>query len=100
MPLRYNLIDDHFTDISFVFCYRFVRVLTFLTLPCCDKMLAKKVDTLNKAMEVESKRMRREFAVMEKEVATMRGDKELDNRTRRLSALRGAVNCGKPNPAR
>ncbi|KAI4381552.1 hypothetical protein MLD38_007616 [Melastoma candidum] len=49
------------------------------------EMLAKKVDTLNKAMEVEAKRVRREFAAMEKEVATMRGDKEVDSRTRRLT---------------
>ncbi|KAI4325613.1 hypothetical protein MLD38_030995 [Melastoma candidum] len=64
------------------------------------EMLAKKVDTLNKAMEVEAKRMRREFAVMEKEVANIRGDRELDNRTRRHSAMRGAVHCVQPNLAR
>lgn len=56
-------------------------------------MLAKKVDTLNKAMEIEAKRMRREVAVMEKEVAAMRGSssKESDHRARRLSAPRGSV---------
>lgn len=41
-------------------------------------MLAKKVDTLNKAMEVESKKMRREMAAMEKEVNALRGSKEND----------------------
>ncbi|KAI4330546.1 hypothetical protein MLD38_028825 [Melastoma candidum] len=64
------------------------------------EILVKKVDMLNKAMEVEAKRMRREFAIMEKEVATMHGDKELGNRTRGHSALRGAVNCAQPNPTR
>lgn len=54
-------------------------------------MLAKKVDTLNKAMEVEAKRMRREVASMEKEVAALRVSKD-DHRTRRTSAPRAAVN--------
>ncbi|XVE95760.1 hypothetical protein REPUB_Repub02eG0127400 [Reevesia pubescens] len=56
------------------------------------EMLAKKVETLNKAMEVEAKKMRREVAAMEKEVAAMRGRKEHDQRTRRISAPRGALN--------
>ncbi|KAB2631117.1 microtubule-associated protein 70-2-like [Pyrus ussuriensis x Pyrus communis] len=56
------------------------------------EMLAKKVDTLSKAMEVESKKMRREVAAKEKEVSAMRVTKEHDQRTRRLSAPRGAIN--------
>ncbi|KAL5812024.1 hypothetical protein ACOSQ3_026974 [Xanthoceras sorbifolium] len=57
------------------------------------EMLAKKVDTLSKAMEIEAKKMRREVAAKEKEVAAMRGSsKEHDQRTRRASAPRGAVN--------
>lgn len=63
-------------------------------------MLAKKVDTLNKAMEIEAKRMRREVASMEKEVAAMRDSKEHNSRTRRLSAPRGAVNCTQSISAR
>lgn len=55
-------------------------------------MLARKVDTLNKAMEVEAKKMRREVAAMEKEVAAIRVGKEADQRMRRLSAPRAAVN--------
>lgn len=55
-------------------------------------MLAKKVGTLNKAMEVESRKMRREVAAMEKEVAAMRIDKEVDQQTRRTSAPKVAVN--------
>lgn len=50
-------------------------------------MLAKKVETLTKAMEVEAKKMRREVAAMEKEVSAMRVDnKGSDSRTRRPSA--------------
>ncbi|XWS16639.1 hypothetical protein CRYUN_Cryun34aG0108200 [Craigia yunnanensis] len=56
------------------------------------EMLAKKVETLNKAMEVEAKKMRREVAAMEKEVAAMRVGKEHDQRTRRITAPRGAIN--------
>lgn len=55
-------------------------------------MLAKKVDTLNKAMEVEAKKMRREVAAMGKAVSAMRVSKEHDHRPRRDSAPRGAVN--------
>jgi len=54
-------------------------------------MLAKKVDTLNKAMEVEARKMRREVASMEKEVAAMRISKEHNHRAR-SSAPRAAVN--------
>ncbi|KAK4404761.1 DNA gyrase subunit B, chloroplastic/mitochondrial [Sesamum angolense] len=53
------------------------------------EMLAK--GTLNKAMEVEAKKMRREVAAMEKEVAAMRNGKDQDQRNRRPSATRGAV---------
>lgn len=56
------------------------------------EMLAKKVETLNKAMEVESKKMRREVAAMEKEVAAMRNRKEPDQKLRRASIAKGAVN--------
>jgi len=41
---------------------------------------------------VEAKKMRREVAAMEKEVASMRIDKEHDQRARRLSSSRGTVN--------
>jgi hypothetical protein len=54
-------------------------------------MLAKKVDTLNKAMEVEAKKMRREVAAREKEVAAMRVNKEHDHRTQRSSAPRASL---------
>ena len=54
-------------------------------------MLAKKVDTLNKAMEVEARKMRREVAAMEKEVSAIRINNEHEQRTRRASAPRGAV---------
>ena len=52
-------------------------------------MLAKKVDTLTKAMEVEAKKMRREVAAMEKEVAAMRVDKAPDSRAKKVSSSRG-----------
>ena len=45
-------------------------------------MVVKKVDTLKKAMEVEAKKMHREVAAIEKEVASMRIDKEHDQRAR------------------
>lgn len=48
------------------------------------QMLAKKVDTLTKAMEVEAKKVRREVAAMEKEVAAMRASKEQEIRAKRL----------------
>ena len=56
------------------------------------QMLAKKVDTLTKAMEVEAKKMRREVAAMEKEVAAMRVEKEHENRAKRFSNIKGPVN--------
>lgn len=55
-------------------------------------MLAKKVDTLTKAMEVEAKKMRREVASMEKEVAAMRVEKEQDTRAKRFSSVKGSMN--------
>jgi hypothetical protein len=47
-------------------------------------MLAKKVDTLTKAMEVEARKVRREVAAMEKEVAAMRASKEQETRAKLL----------------
>lgn len=47
-------------------------------------MLARKVETLTKAMDVEAKKMRREVAAMEKEVAAMRVEKDQDNRAKRF----------------
>ena len=55
-------------------------------------MLTKKVETLNKSMEVEARKVRRDVAAMEKEVAAMRISKEQDRRVRWLSSPRGAVN--------
>ena len=63
-------------------------------------MLAKKVDTLNKAMEVEAKKMRREVAAKEKEVAAIRVSKDHDQRMRRISTPRGAVNSSHLTSAR
>lgn len=64
-------------------------------------MLARKVDTLTKAMEVEAKKMRREVAAMEKEVASMRVDKEHENRAKRFGGgARGPANSSQPLPAR
>ena len=55
-------------------------------------MLARKVDTLTKAMEVEAKKMRREVAAMEKEVSAMRVEKEHENRAKRFGSAKGSVN--------
>lgn len=54
-------------------------------------MLARKVETLTKAMEVEAKKMRREVAAMEKEVAAMRVDKEHESRSKRFSNQKNPV---------
>lgn len=51
-------------------------------------MLARKVDTLTKAMEVEAKKMRREVAAKEKEVASMRVDKEHESRAQKLGNVK------------
>ena len=48
-------------------------------------MLAKKVETLTKAMEVEAKKMRRE-------VAAMRVEKDQDNRAKRFSNIKSSSN--------
>jgi hypothetical protein len=56
------------------------------------QMLARKVETLTKAMEVEAKKMRREVAVMEKEVAAMRTDKEQETKAKRFSNVKGPMN--------
>lgn len=64
------------------------------------QMLAKKVDTLTKAMEVEAKKMRREVAAMEKEVASMREDKEHENRAKRFGNSKGPVSSSQALPAR
>ncbi|KGN49039.1 microtubule-associated protein 70-5 [Cucumis sativus] len=50
------------------------------------KMLMKKVDALTKAMEVESKKMKREAAVKEKEAAAAAGKSEENKNTRTLYA--------------
>lgn len=55
-------------------------------------MLSKKVDTLTKAMEVEAKKVRREKAAMEKEVASLRVEKEHDQKAKRLSNSKGLAN--------
>ena len=64
------------------------------------QMLAKKVDTLTKAMEVEAKKMRREVAVMEKEVAAMRVEKEHENKAKRLGNSKGPVTSTQLLPGR
>ena len=55
-------------------------------------MLTKNVDTLNKVMEVEAKRMQREVAAKEKEVAAIRVSRDHDQRMQCISTPRGAVN--------
>ncbi|XP_058076536.1 microtubule-associated protein 70-2-like isoform X2 [Magnolia sinica] len=56
------------------------------------EMLSKKVDTLTKALEVEAKKSRREKAAMEKEVASLRIDKEHEQKARRLPSSKGLIN--------
>lgn len=63
-------------------------------------MLAKKVDTLTKAMEVEAKKMRREVAAMEKEVAAMRVEKERDSRSKRPVSSKAPALGSQARPAR
>ncbi|KAK9069280.1 hypothetical protein SSX86_013396 [Deinandra increscens subsp. villosa] len=48
-----------------------------------NEILAKNVETLTRAMEVESKKTRREIAAMEKELAALRHDKGRDSQTGR-----------------
>lgn len=52
------------------------------------QILEKSVETLNKAMEVEGKRTRREIAAMEKELAALRvGGKERDSHMGRRTSV-------------
>eukprot|EP00252_Welwitschia_mirabilis_P015964 TRINITY_DN3539_c0_g1_i1.p1 TRINITY_DN3539_c0_g1~~TRINITY_DN3539_c0_g1_i1.p1 ORF type:complete len:630 (-),score=167.30 TRINITY_DN3539_c0_g1_i1:438-2327(-) len=60
------------------------------------EILTRKVDTLNKAMEAESKKHRRDKAAMEKAVASMTADP----RGRRSSNPRAAVNSAQLFPGR
>ena len=53
-------------------------------------MLDKKVETLMRAMDVEAKKMRREMANMEKEVAAMRVDRDPN---KRQNNVRGALSA-------
>lgn len=55
------------------------------------QMLAKKVHTLTKAMEVEAKKMRREVAAMEKEVAAMCVEKEHESRSKLFSSSKTPI---------
>ncbi|KAL5226186.1 hypothetical protein ABZP36_012825 [Zizania latifolia] len=61
------------------------------------EILAKKVDTLTKAMESEAKKRRLEVAAMEKEMAVMRLEKEQDNRAKRFA---GSANSSQLPPGR
>lgn len=53
------------------------------------EVLAKKVDTLSNAMEVERRKLRREKAVLEKELASSHVEKESDKKSR---SFRGMMN--------
>ncbi|XP_074328514.1 microtubule-associated protein 70-2-like [Apium graveolens] len=64
------------------------------------EMLGKKVDTLTKAMEVEGKKMRREVAAKEKEVASMRVDKEHESRANKLGNVKVPVSNSQLLPGR
>lgn len=63
-------------------------------------MLARKVETLTKAMDVEAKKMRREVAAMEKEVAAMRVEKDQDNRAKRFPNSNSSSNTAQILAAR
>jgi hypothetical protein len=63
-------------------------------------MLAKKVDTLTKAMESDAKKTRREMAAMEKELAATRLEKEQDNRAKRFGNSTGSANSLQLPPGR
>lgn len=63
-------------------------------------MLAKKVETLTKAMEVEAKKMRREVAAMEKKVSALRVEKEHENRSKRFGNAKDPINSAQLLPAR
>lgn len=61
-------------------------------------MLSKKVDTLTKAMEVEAKKVRREKAAMEKEVASLRVEKEHEQKPKCFNSSKGlATNLHVPS---
>ena len=64
------------------------------------QMLAKKVDTLTKAMESDGKKMRREVAAMEKEVAAMRLEKEQDAKARRFGGSSVSASTSQLPPGR
>ena len=55
---------------------------------------------MNRAMEVEAKKMQREVAAKEKEVAAIHVSKEHDQRMWHISAPRGAVNSSHLTSAR
>lgn len=61
-------------------------------------MLAKKVDTLTKAMESEAKKSRRELAAIEKELAATRSEKEQDNRAKRFGCSSGSASSSQLLP--
>jgi len=63
-------------------------------------MLAKKVDTLTKAMESDAKKSRRELAAMEKELAAVRMEKEQDSRAKRFGSSRGSGSSSQLPPGR
>ena len=60
---------------------------SYLLSPFVLQMLAKKVDTLTNAMEVEAKKLRREVAAMEKEVTAIRVDKDQEMKDMQLGNL-------------
>ncbi|KAK1374692.1 Myosin heavy chain [Heracleum sosnowskyi] len=64
------------------------------------EMLGKKVDTLTKALEVEGKKMRREVAAKEKEVASLRVDKEHESRAKKLGNVKAPVSNSQLLPGR
>lgn len=51
-------------------------------------------------MEVEAKKMRREVASMEKEVAAMRVNKEHENREKRFGSVKGPASTSQLFPGR
>lgn len=50
-------------------------------------MLSRKIDTLTKAMEVETRKLRREKTLLEKEVVALKMERELDPKSRRSRAI-------------
>lgn len=47
------------------------------------QMLSRKIDTITKAMEVETKKLRREKAALEKEIATLKIENQNELKVRR-----------------